>query len=564
MLFNRRKNSQPINKDFEQFLKAYNCTHTIKQDEDETVYTFQFQGGNFIANIRHKSDYVEITFPSIASAPIDKLSLVRSKCNEHNSHNSLFKFAYSYDEEENELNVHISFFNNRVQPSEMANELSAAFSIRRLWYESFAEATKSLDDNDNTDLENGAMRQRREFHLLRQMEMRVQDSATGSMAHGTKALALWQMLDTVNPLPTATPLFMTVNTVDGQQRIEDEEQVRAYDLRRVLVEGEGKDARLVRDYAVIDLHYTQGPDKRPRLLTIAITAEGEDQYHIYSRATITQVPRNMDRDNSLSNEAHHTPASVSLLIALDRSSDKQHEQEFDYMWTEAKQKLKDGNIAGMSEEEKLLAQATNADVAYNLYWGQQMFYNERYYEALLHFENLIESYRKDFFELEGEEKRTFMETAYMLGFCYNELGLPKQAFYYLDLLANDGNIRHTMELVNSMANSKDLRLFSYTEGIMEEVKRNFSDEEELPEHIRDFINFLRRRRGYAFINFNQLDQAEKIFTQMLNEEENADYAINELAYIKRLRQERGDEKDTATTAHDNEAPHSDAPDAPPF
>ena len=135
-----------------------------------------------------------------------------------------------------------------------------------------------------------------------------------------------------------------------------------------------------------------------------------------------------------------------------------------------------------------------------------------------------------------------MEAVYKLGFCYNELGLYKQAFYYLDLVASDGNIRHTMELVNAMANSKDLRLFSYTEGVMEEVKRNFSEDDELPENIKDLINFLRRRRGYAYIDFNELDKAEKIFTQMLDEEDNADYAINELAYIKKLRQQRGEDQ----------------------
>jgi tetratricopeptide (TPR) repeat protein len=170
-----------------------------------------------------------------------------------------------------------------------------------------------------------------------------------------------------------------------------------------------------------------------------------------------------------------------------------------------------------------------------------MFYSGRYYEATLYFENMINSYRKNFFDLDTDQKRTFLETAYMLGFCYNELGLPKQAFYYLDLLSDDGNIRHTMELVNAMANSKDLRVFNYTEKVMDEVKRNFSEADELPDHIKDFINFLRRRRGYAFIDFNQLDKAEKIFTQMLDEEDNADYAINELAYIKKLRQQRGED-----------------------
>ena len=177
-------------------------------------------------------------------------------------------------------------------------------------------------------------------------------------------------------------------------------------------------------------------------------------------------------------------------------------------------------------------------------WTQRYMDNlnddEGYYEAILHLENVFNSYRETFFDMKAEQRHVFMEAAYKLGFCYNELGLYKQAFYYLDLMANDGNIRHTMEMVNNMANNKDLRVFNYTDGVMEEVKRNFDLEDELPDNIKDFINFLRRRRGYAYIDFNQLDQAEKIFTKMLDEEDNADYAINELAYIKKLRQQRGE------------------------
>ena len=259
--------------------------------------------------------------------------------------------------------------------------------------------------------------------------------------------------------------------------------------------------------------------------------------------------------NSLSNEGRQ-PRSVSMLIALDRADDKQRQQEFDYMWSDAQLKAKNGEQGNLDEDQEMLCQVSVADVAYNLYWGQQLFHAQRYYEAILHLENVYNSFRENFFEMKGEHKRVFMETAYKLGFCYNELGLHKQAFYYLDLMASDGNIRHTMELVNSMANGKDLRLFSYTEGVMEEVKRNFNEEDELPDNIRDFINFLRRRRGYAYIDFNQLDKAEKIFTQMLDEEENADYAINELAYIKKLRQQRGED---VPDSEENENKSKDLP-----
>ena len=560
MLFRKKYNS--VKADFEQFLKANNCTYTVnKEDNDTTFFNFEFQAGHFVAAIRKQDDCIEVTYPCIATASMLHLPLVRSKCNDRNNSNILFKYTYSIDNEEGEINVHMSFFNNQVNNENMVHQLKAAFHFQREWQRDFDEAVSISKDYDSADLESEIYKHQREMFMLRRLELRHQlDSNAAAIATGTGTLPLWQMLDTVAPLPAARLLFMTVNTVNGQQRIEDEQEIRNFNLRNALVDGEGKQARLTRDYAVLDLHYKQGLDEKPMMTTIAITAEGEDDHSIYSRITVTHVPRNASRLNSMSNEGRQ-PHSISMLIALDRSDDKQRQQEFDYMWTDAQLKARNGEKDSLTDDQLLLGQVKVADVAYNMYWGVQMFNTGRYYEAILYLENLFNSYRSDFFEMGSEGRRLFMEATYKLGFCYNELGLPKQAFYYLDLMASDGNIRHTMELVNSMANSKDLRLFSYTEGIMDEVKRNFADNEELPENIRDFINFIRRRRGYAYIDFNQLDKAEKIFTQMLDEEENADYAINELAYIKRLRQLRGEE---ITTKGDDNVPEIGPTDAPPF
>ena len=560
MLFRKKYNS--VKADFEQFLKANNCTYTVnKEDNDTTFFNFEFQAGHFVAAIRKQDDCIEVTYPCIATASMLHLPLVRSKCNDRNNSNILFKYTYSIDNEEGEINVHMSFFNNQVNNENMVHQLKAAFHFQHEWQRDFDEAVSISKDYESADLESEIYKHQREMFMLRRLELRHQlDSNAAAIATGTGTLPLWQMLDTVAPLPAARLLFMTVNTVNGQQRIEDEQEIRNFNLRNVLVDGEGKQARLTRDYAVLDLHYKQGLDEKPMMTTIAITAEGEDDHSIYSRVTVTHVPRNASRLNSLSNEGRQ-PHSISMLIALDRSDDKQRQQEFDYMWTDAQLKARNGEQDSLTDDQLLLGQVRVADTAYNMYWGVQMFNSGRYYEAALYLENVFNSYRSDFFEMGSEGKRLFMEVAYKLGFCYNELGLPKQAFYYLDLMASDGNIRHTMELVNSMANSKDLRLFSYTEGIMDEVKRNFTDNEELPDNIRDFMNFIRRRRGYALIDFNQLDKAEKIFTQMLDEEENADYAINELAYIKRLRQLRGEE---ITTKGDDNVPEIGPTDAPPF
>lgn len=547
MRFRKKKDS--IKANFEQFLKDYNITYTVNQEDNgATYFNFEFQAGHFVACVRKQDDCIDVTYPAIATVPISQLPLVRSKCNDYNNSNILFKFTYSLDNKDSEVSIHLSFFNNLFIAETMLDELKAAFHFQREWIRNYDEALSISKDYDSIDLESELYKHQHEMFLLRRLELTHQmGTSVANIAAGTNSLPLWQLLDTVNPLPECQLLFMTVNTVSGQQRIEDETAIRNYDLRHALVEGTGKEARLARDYALIDLHYKQGRDEKPMMATISITAEGEDDRSIYCRVTVTIQPRNASRQNSLSNEGRH-PHSVSLLIALDRSDDKKRQQEFEYMWSDAQLKAHNGEKDSLTDDQLLLGQVRVADVAYNLYWGVQSFNSGRYYEAILYLENVYNSYRGDFFEMGSEGRRLFLETAYKLGFCYNELGLYKQAFYYLDLTSNDGNIRHTMEMVNTMANGKDVRLFSYTEAVMDEVKRNFSEDDEMPDSIRDFINFLRRRRGYAYINFNQLDQAEKIFTQMLNEEENADYAIQELAYIKDLRQMRG------------ETPEPDAPD----
>jgi len=423
-----RKKTNSVKADFEHFLKANNCAYTVnKEDNGATIFNFEFQAGQFVAAIRKQDDSIEVTYPCIATASMIHLPLVRSKCNDRNNSNILFKYSYSIDNEEGEVNVHMSFFNNRVTDEDMVHQLKAAFHFQREWLRDFDEAVSASRDYESADLESEIYKYQREMFLLRRLELRHQlDSNAAAIATGTGTLPLWQMLDTVAPLPDTRLLFMTVNTVNGQQRIEDEQTIRDYDLRRVLVEGEGKTARFTRDYAVLDLHYKQGLDEKPKMTTIAITAEGEDNQSLYSRITVTHVPRNASRMNSLSNEGRQ-PHSISMLIALDRSDEKQRQQEFDYMWTDAQLKAKNDELDSMTDEQKMLCQVHSSDVAYNLYWGQQLFHAERYYEAILHLENVYHSYREVFFDLTAEQKRSFMEVAYKLGFCYNELGQPKLA-----------------------------------------------------------------------------------------------------------------------------------------
>ena len=255
-MLTRKKKKESATANFVKFLKANNCIYTTTKENSTQTFNFDFQAARFVASIRSQDDCLEITYPCMAHATISQLDLVRTKCNESNNSNILFKFSYSIDNEKNEVNVHMSFYNNHVDREQLVNELKAAFHFQREWHRDFDEAVALAKDNDTLDLECELYKHEHEIFMLRRLELRHQlGSMANSIDTGTGSLPLWQLLETVSPLPQALLLFMTVNTVSGQQRLDNTDEIRNFDLRHALVEGDGKQARLTRDYAVLDLHY---------------------------------------------------------------------------------------------------------------------------------------------------------------------------------------------------------------------------------------------------------------------------------------------------------------------
>ena len=143
---------------------------------------------------------MEVTFPNMSSFPVSQIDLVRAKCNERNNSNILFKYSYSIDNAANKVDVHMSFFNNKVESENLVHELKAAFHFQREWNRDFDEAVSIAKDNDTFDLESELYKYQREMFMLRRLEMKHQlDSSAASIAAGFGPLPLWQMIETVMP-----------------------------------------------------------------------------------------------------------------------------------------------------------------------------------------------------------------------------------------------------------------------------------------------------------------------------------------------------------------------------
>ncbi len=543
------------------FLGQYNCDYHTSEDKEENYkrYFFDFQGGHFIAFVYEGMKGLEVMFPRILDAPMGELNLVRSMCNRSNTLSLHFKFFYDIDEEKNTVNVNMSFFCNILEGDDLKDTIEQCFKSQRDFVDSYDAAMNAALPAGQSDAEHALARNSREAFLLRQMEFSSQDTKLQFRPNDEEHLTMGQLATELLDLPNVK--FTQLQIVgDGLAVINGHEAIAGYDLSTTLIDGEGKEAHFVLDSSVLVLHYVvaQAEGEGEHLITFTLKSEGCDDDTLYYHITLCIEPSDVSRRNSLHSDNDVFPQAITLLVARDLTTTLKKQQEFDYMWKDAAIKINEGKSGELTDEQQFVYDVQDANIGYSMYWGRHYLDQERYYEALLYFKNAYNALRMSFFGMSKDLKTTFFSLCYYIGFCYCDMGLYEKAYYYLDLVGDVGRIDFAMEYINSMANSGDLRIFSAIDDVMADIRDQYDQDDEMPDRIVSLVNFLRRRRAYAFINFGNLDQAEKEFKEMLNDPENRDYAINELAYIQHLRAGDKAAGDVAD-AHLDSPAGSDAP-----
>ena len=98
-------------------------------------------------------------------------------------------------------------------------------------------------------------------------------------------------------------------------------------------------------------------------------------------------------------------------------------------------------------------------------------------------------------------------------------------------------ITFTEEFINCLVNSGDHRAIKTIDNYFNEVELSLDLEEksEPGEHIVHFLDFLKRRKAYALVSRHRFDEAEELLKAMLDDPGNSDFAINELAYIQKIK-----------------------------
>ncbi len=539
-------------------LDSLNCKfETRKGEADDVFYDFKYQGRFFTIRLFLKKNMLTFIYAYMYSTSADNLNVVRHICNVFNNACYCHKLLYSMISDRFEVAAHCEMpvMKNSLEVEEFASILDTFFNVQRDFSQKAEEEIKDDRGGYFKDFEYHQALDERENTIAHEFELNHQNEGelVRSNEDFTYTISDFMQLacDDITP---ASYTKLRIIEDDAITTYEDDLMIREMPLYSPIIEvvepicdGEERQVRFSRQSAVMIVDF-QDASQESHSLTINLVARDEDKSTLYYRAYAAVQPADIDRSQSLSTlNENASRGLVSLLLAYDKVDSTKKVKEFDYMWKEYQDHVKDKD-ASLTTDEMIIAQLSNAHVGLNYYWGRRYFALGQYAQALKLFMNAYHVIKHDSVSSVSDALDSL---SFYIGFCLCEMGKFDRAFYYLEICRGSGNIEHVQELVNVLANAGDMRVFHFIDGYLKIVEQNYyNDESELPEHIARFASFLKRRRAYSLINFGKLEDAEKEFRELLEDPFSKDYAINELAYIQKMQRMRiGEDATPDATEH---------------
>ena len=517
-------------------LKALNCTGEWRKEGDAAIVRYTFQSGHFGIRIIGNCPQVELSYLFFAEAEMKDINIVRHVCNHFNLNSTGPRFSYTINEETNIIDMHI--LTPLLLDDDRAKDiLSSAMVDMFLWQNSFirslTDVKKDAKSSATSDLEWSEKEVARDFFLLREQELRHQKKGAEWRQNDKEAATLKQWMDKVFGLVDVVFSELMVVT-DSVTVINDRESIASYNLSDTLI----ADGAFVRQKAMLDLVFflPAHPTTRRRMTFSIQQADGcEDVLYYQVVATLLPLPSGIGRP------LHSKEVQVqshSVLLAYDLRSTKQLQDEFVYMWKEAKSKVANGEENQLTEEQRLIANVESVDAARFVYRSRTLHRQKRYYEATSCLENAYRLLNSNIDKKSLEERNLFLEVCYMLGFCYNELQQYDRAYYYLTFVTGVNRTLYAEEYVNCMIYLGDYRSLMTIDGILEDLHNSIVEDEEgeFEQSVHSFLQFLYRRKAYVLVELHRFDEAEEMLRQMIDDPESGDFALDELAYIQQLRE----------------------------
>lgn len=539
--FRRKKKAEPFNvhKTVSQALAELNCKMTWGKDKDDEIVKFDYQSGHFSLRIEKGDLFVRLTYPFFFSTSVENIELIREMCNRCNISSTAVRMIYSVNEKSYVVDLHMTAYlpayDALFKPT-LEQTMTEIFNYHGAFVNGFKSVISHQKGQDRPDLEKDNATRDREVSLLHEQEL-LRQPAGSEWREPDNYMSLSHVVSRMLKIKDMEPHKLTCHRDDETPiTLTDADAINNLSLSSLIISKHPDDGKpaFMHESAVLNLQFTDKtwPD-RERKIVMFVNKESVTSHALYYRITLTLIPLSTDRSIHL-DYPENKVVTLSFLAAFDLMPNSHWQNKFKYLWKEALSKDSKGESDSMTNDEKLLAACIEPDTGENLYKGKCLYLDGRVYEALPYLLRAFEWLRVSMSGTDTKQRFAFFEDCYLIGSCYCALHLYTEAYYYLEFTLPLKHILYTEQYVNCLVNAGDIRAVSIIEELLSEVMGNMKMSD-LPEPHQQFANFLMRRKAAAFVNMRKYDEAEKMLKKMLDEPENVDYAIDELAYLQKLK-----------------------------
>ncbi|MGI6223880.1 MAG: hypothetical protein ACOYJG_09735 [Prevotella sp.] len=555
----RRLTLEELRRLLRRSLRKLSCKPSWRWDNRVLICNYDYQGGHFSIRINSEDVTSEMAFLFFFDAPVSQIDIVRQVVNLCNVNSHYARIVYSVNNDRHNIDLHI------LAPLTI-NRLNATMLLQSMmdeafqWRNAFAQRYESMVQDSKRDNVSDYETERADFTheigLLHEQEIVHQNGMTVKNTRDSNVykITLRQLLSSLLQIEAFLPKSLYVTVGDKTEKVETDD-VSEYVVSNAIIKknsnGKVADYSFAADSAILRLNYydKRQPGKERRLV-VMLTAENRSEQTLYYRATVMEVP--LSSQPAVPFGTHNNrPHCQSALLGFDITDPTKSNSEFYYYYQETLDKLKKGEVDQLDDDQLLLARSVTEHTAQNVYYGTRRFHDGRYLEAIGLLEQAYESLNRLLHEKQQpkvEDWKSYNDVCFYLAFSYMELGLYRQAYYYLDILLPQRRYAYTTEYINCLVNYNDLRALNVIDHFLNELENvsnqqsdddsDDDDDEQGKEGdaaLESFISFLKRRKSYVLIECKRYDEAEKLLKEMLNDPSSSDYAINELAYLKKIK-----------------------------
>lgn len=564
-------NNEDECKRLEWALKSLNVTPHIEEEKDHTKrLTFEYQSLVFIIRNIEGAHCSQVILPCIDALDLQYVDVVRGICNYLNGGIPTAALEYEIDGKEGKIHIHIvAGFPSLKSKEDLQNTmrlmLNNCINLRQNFQEQITNAKVQIGNQQPSDYEYDHACLERENAIIASMDARANEVCMGEREEtvadvDSYALASW--IKRCDVLPKQAVLQEIVcKSDDGYSfKSTDAETIAAYRIVEPIIHQIGSNQAPTAQTAEIRVTYAyydptnkdnkDALEERNHLLVITLERAAVSDSVVYVRINYLLSDRKASSALRAPASESAQPKAGTLTVGFDLKDGKKKKAEFDYMWVDAKDKEKEGKQDEWTEEQKLIHNITDPDVAYNLYWGKKLLLQKRYYEASVHLEYAWKWYNEHCYDkaqqqISGDKKA---EICFLIGSCYFKLSQYEKAIHYFGSSAsNNKNLTFHRAFLNcSIAMGSYILALSFITNEQEKINsyidQCYQDNQEMLDDVREYYHYLFHCYTNICIHLKDYERAETSCKMFLSQNAEDSFAIEALARIQRLRGEEGTEE----------------------